>query len=85
MEARAMSSKASKEADLQKAYDDRISEIRERVFGVHGHGQQEKAERVLAQPLKGQEIASWYFLPPQEIPGFHNEDTQVNSATRKCL
>ncbi|GAX76537.1 hypothetical protein CEUSTIGMA_g3983.t1 [Chlamydomonas eustigma] len=31
---------------------------------------------ILARRLKGTEIASWYFLPPTEIPGFHNEERE---------
>ena len=31
---------------------------------------------VLARKLQGLEIASWYFLPPKEVPGFHNEERE---------
>lgn len=31
---------------------------------------------MLARKLQGLEIASWYFLPPKEVPGFHNEERE---------
>jgi hypothetical protein len=30
----------------------------------------------LAKKLQGREIASWYFLPPIEQPGLHNEEDE---------
>jgi len=30
----------------------------------------------LSKKLKGAELASWYFIPPREAPGFHNEEAE---------
>jgi hypothetical protein len=84
MEVRAMGHQASngaastskrEEAKHGKSYDDKVKQIRDEVFGSSVHvSSQSKATRVLARPLRGKEVASWYFLPPQEMPGFQNEE-----------
>lgn len=51
-----------------------VKAARERVFGPSIHPLERTGRRALSKKLQGRELASWYFLPPKELPGFHNEE-----------
>lgn len=53
-----------------------ISEIRAEIFGAPCKEHVKDGRAILARKLQGKEIASWYFLPPTETPGFHNEERE---------
>jgi hypothetical protein len=51
-----------------------ISAIRARIFGEPVRKGERTGRRVLSRKLRGAEMAGWYFMPPREMPGFHNEE-----------
>ena len=53
-----------------------IRQIRAAMFGEPIQPGQRDGRAILARKLQGKEIASWYFLPPTESPGFHNEERE---------
>ncbi|MEW5316112.1 MAG: hypothetical protein WDW38_007498 [Sanguina aurantia] len=53
---------------------DILTQVRDSIFGVPIEPLERTGRRALAKPLQGAELASWYFLPPKETPGFHNEE-----------
>ena len=54
----------------------RIKQIRAEIFGDTIRPGEKDGRSILARKLQGKEIASWYFLPPTETPGLHNEEKE---------
>jgi hypothetical protein len=52
-----------------------IRQIRASIFGEPIRQGQRDGRKVLARPLQGPELASWYFFPPS-MPGAHNEEAE---------
>eukprot|EP00955_Chlamydomonas_euryale_P019747 210594-Chlamydomonas_euryale.AAC.3 len=61
---------------------DAVLEARERIFGPSasasvsaGGSDRGRVPAALLRPLKGAELATWYFMAPQpSLPGFHDEE-----------
>ncbi len=51
-----------------------LARIRSQLFGAPVRPKERTGRRALARPLQGRQLADWYFLPPREVPGFHNEE-----------
>ncbi|KAG1674203.1 hypothetical protein FOA52_013823 [Chlamydomonas sp. UWO 241] len=65
--------------------EEAVLAARERIFGPTPSTVKD-GTAVLARKLKGPEIASWYFMPPTEQPGAHNEErayVQARSLNRR--
>lgn len=54
--------------------EESLDSIRERI-GLDG-SHEATSTRVLRRPLQGNALASWYFLPPTEVPGLQNEEAE---------
>lgn len=50
--------------------------IRQHLFGKPIRPGEQTGRRALARPLQGRVLANWYFMPPSELPGFHNEERE---------
>ena len=61
---------------LANGNSSRIKQIRAEIFGEAIRPGEKDGRSILARKLQGKEIASWYFLPPTETPGFHNEEKE---------
>lgn len=53
-----------------------VAAARARIFGKPIGTRERSGRRVLARALQGPQLSSWYFLPPKEVPGFHNEERE---------
>jgi hypothetical protein len=67
---------ASKYADPESIPEDVIQRLRNDVFGRAVRLHEPTGRRALARPLQGRQLADWYWLPPSESPGFHNEERE---------
>lgn len=59
---------------LGAASKELVLAIRARVFGEPIRSGERTGRRALS--LRGAELASWYWIPPRETPGFHNEERE---------
>ncbi|KXZ43047.1 hypothetical protein GPECTOR_105g101 [Gonium pectorale] len=50
--------------------------MRLELFGRPVRAGERTGRRALARPLQGPVLADWYFTPPPELPGFHNEERE---------
>ncbi|GFR45845.1 hypothetical protein Agub_g7212 [Astrephomene gubernaculifera] len=53
-----------------------LQRLRNELFGRPVRPRETTGRRALARPLQGRQLADWYFLPPAEVPGFHNEEKE---------
>ncbi|GLC46496.1 hypothetical protein PLESTB_000332800 [Pleodorina starrii] len=53
-----------------------LRRLRTQLFGKAIRPGEQTGRRALARPLQGRVLADWYFMPPSELPGFHNEERE---------
>jgi len=66
----------NKESEVEVQRNRSIQQIRAEIFGEPIRPGEKDGRSILARRLQGKELASWYFLPPTESPGFHNEEKE---------
>ncbi|GIL70947.1 hypothetical protein Vretimale_4046 [Volvox reticuliferus] len=57
-----------------------LQQIRRQLFGRPIRQGEQTGRRALARPLQGRALANWYFMPPSELPGFHNEEHEYEQS-----
>ena len=62
--------------DPQQIPEHVLQRVRAEVFGEPVRAGERTGRRALAKPLQGKQLAEWYFLPPRDTPGFHNEEQE---------
>lgn len=69
------SSSSGREEDSREAYAAAVLAARERIFGPGAvASESDGAALKLSRKLRGREVADWYYMPPTEMPGFHQEE-----------
>ncbi|KAG2425235.1 hypothetical protein HXX76_013820 [Chlamydomonas incerta] len=67
---------AARYPDPDTVPDAVVHRLRNLLFGRAVRPREATGRRALARPLQGKVLTDWYWMPPNESPGFHSEEDE---------
>lgn len=67
---------AARYPDPDTVPDHVMHRLRNTLFGRAVRPRETTGRRALARPLQGKALTDWYWMPPNESPGFHSEEDE---------